>query len=98
MCKQFLGFINIPKQQNSDTVVTALQQFINTLDLSQIPIIGLSYDRVAVLSGSECGVQIKLRQNHLPASAAIYIHSMTHELNLVIVNICKRVKVKIVYI
>lgn len=44
------------------------------------------------MSGSEGGVQSKLRQNHPPASKAIYIHCMAHKLNLVIVDMCKNLK------
>jgi len=35
-------------------------------NLSEIPIIGQSYDGAAVSSGSEGGVQSKLMQNHPP--------------------------------
>lgn len=98
VCERFVGFINVTKKQNADALVTALLNFIKKSNLSEIPIIGQSYDGAAVMSGSEGGVQRKLRENHLPASGAIYIHCMAHKLNLVVVDMCKHIKVIIVYI
>lgn len=95
--ERFVGFVNVSKHQNADALVTALLNFINTSDLNEIPIIGQSYDRAAVMSGSEGGVQRKLRQKQLPASAAIYIHCMAHKLNIVIVDMCNHIKVNIVH-
>ena len=43
-------------------------------------------DGAAVMSGSENGVQLKIRKNY---PSAVYIHCMAHKLNLVLVEACK---------
>lgn len=67
--------------------------FINSSNLSNVPIIGQSYDGAAVMSGSVGGVQTKLRQSHPSASQAVYVHCMAHKVNLVVVDMCKHLKV-----
>jgi len=95
VCERFVEFVNVSKKQDADALVKALLNFIHTSNLSEVPIIGQSYVGAAVMSGSHGGVQSKLRQNHPPASKAIYIHCMAHQLNLVIVDMCKHLKVYI---
>lgn len=95
VCERFIEFVNVSKKQDADALVKTLLNFIHTSNLSKIPMIGQSYDGAAVMSGSEGGVQSKLRQNHPLASKAIYIHCVAHKLNLVIVDMCKHLKVYI---
>ena len=52
----------------------------------EFTIVAQGYDGAAVMSGSENGVQSKIRKDH---SSAIYIHCMAHKLNLVLVEACK---------
>ena len=54
--------------------------------LDQIPIVAQAYDGASVMSGSQNGVQAKVRERH---SAAVYTHCMAHRLNLVLVESCK---------
>ena len=61
--------------------------------MSNVPIIGQSYDGAAIMSGSVGGVQTKFRQSHPSASRAVYVHCMDHKLNWVIVDMCKHLKV-----
>lgn len=63
--------------------------------MSNVPIIEQSYDGAAVMSGSVGGVQTKLRQSHPSASQAVYVHCMAHKVNLVVVDMCKHLKVMI---
>lgn len=70
-----------------------LLKFINSSNLDKIPMIGQSYDGANVMSGSNRGVQTKLREAHPQAKNAIYVHCMAHRLNLVVVDMCKHLKV-----
>lgn len=88
-------FVDVSTNQNADSLVSALVNFINSSNLNQVPIIGQSYDGANVMSGSMRGVQAKLREVHPQAKNAIYVHCMAHRLNLVVVDMCKHLKVRI---
>ena len=49
-------------------------------------IVAQGYDGAAVMSGSENGVQSKIRKDH---PSAVYIQYMAHNLNSVLVEACK---------
>lgn len=89
--ERFLGFINVFESQNADSLVSAILSYLKVLKIDDIPIIAQSYDGANVMSGSKKGVQTLLRE-HYPD--AIYIHCMAHRLNLVVINMCKHVKVQ----
>lgn len=77
-------------------MVAVLLNFIDSSNLTNVPIIGQSYDGASVMSGSVGGVQTKFRQAPPSASQAVYVyHCMAHKLNLVIIDMCKHLKVRI---
>lgn len=90
--ERFLGFINVSENQNAVSLVTAILSYLKTLNIDDVPIIAQSYDGANVMSGSKKGVQTLFRE-HYPD--AIYIHCMAHRLNLVVINMCKHVKVQL---
>lgn len=81
-------------------MVAVLLNFIDSSNLTNVKrisknIIGQSYDGASLMSGSVGGVQTKFRQSHPSASQAVYVHCMAHKLNLVIIDMCKHLKVRI---
>jgi len=91
--ERFVGFYDVSENRNADSLVAVLLHFIDSSKLGSVPIIGQSYDGASVMSQSVGGVQTKLRQtNPLPSQA---VHCMAHKLNLVIVDMCKHLKVRI---
>lgn len=93
--ERFIEFYDVSENQNADSLVAVLLHFINSSNLSNVPITGQSYDGAVVMSGSVRGVQTKLRQSHPLASQAVYVHCMAHKVNLVVVDMCKHLKVMI---
>jgi len=92
--ERFLCFVDVSRSQNADALVSVLLNFINSSN--KVPIIGQSYyDGANVMSGSKNGVQTKLREAHPQAKNAIYVHCMAHRLNLVVVDMCKHLKVEL---
>lgn len=93
--ERFLCFVDISTNQNADLLVSALVHFSNSSNLDKVPIIGQSYDGANFMSGFMRGAQAKLREVYPQAKNAIYVHCMAHRLNLVVVDMCKHLKVKI---
>jgi len=93
--ERFLCFVDVSRSQNADALVSVLLNFINSSNLDKVSIIGQSYDGANVMSGSESGVQTKLREAHPQAKNAIYVHCIAHRLNLVVVDMCKHLKVEL---
>lgn len=60
------------------------------IEMSNINIIAQSYDGASVMSGKLNGVQAKIKELY---PSAIYTHCMAHRLNLVVVDMCKTIKV-----
>jgi len=56
----------------------------------QTPIVAQSFDGASVMSGRFNGVQAKVKENY---PYAIYTHCMAHRVNLVVLDMCKLVKV-----
>lgn len=88
--ERFLGFLDVSSNQNADSLSTAIISFLKKINLNKIPIIAQSYDGASVMSGSRGGVQKKLKDYY---PYATYIHCMAHKLNLVILDMCKNIKV-----
>lgn len=87
--ERFIGFLDVSEKQNAEALVNAVITFLKLCKLDQVQIIGQSYDG-HVMSGKHNGVQAKLKMYY---PFAIYIHCMAHRLNLIVVDICKNVKV-----
>lgn len=60
--------------------------------MKMLNIVAQSYDGASVMSGCLGGVQSKIKQIY---PNAIYTHCMAHRLNLVVVDMCKNIKVPI---
>jgi hypothetical protein len=88
--ERFLGFVDVSYSQNADALYSYIINFLHFCNLSDIPIVGQSFDGANVMSGQKGGVQTKLKQIY---PYAIYIHCMAHKLNIVIVDTCKYLKV-----
>lgn len=88
--ERFLGLIKVSKNQNSESLTSAIFSFIESCNLNSVPTIAQSYDGAAVMSDNKNGVQSKVHSKH---PEAIYIHCMAHKLNLVVVDTCKNIKV-----
>lgn len=88
--EHFLGFINVSENQNATSLVDAILSFLKIFKLDSLPIIAQSYDGANVMSGCKGEVQTLLRKHH---TNDIYIHCIAHRLNLVVVDMCKYVKV-----
>lgn len=88
--ERFLGFIDVSESQKAEALGSKIFEFIDLLNLNSIPIIAQSYDGAAVMSGFKNGLQTKIRQKH---PEAIYVHCMTHKLNLVVFDTCNHIKV-----
>lgn len=93
--ERFLGFVNVSSGQDADHIISSIISFFesNKVDLKTLNIITQSYNGASVMSGCLGGVQAKIKQLY---PFAIYTHCMAHRLNLVVVDMCKNIKVKII--
>jgi hypothetical protein len=94
--ERFLGFVDVSEKQTADALVLKLVEFLNASKLDKIPIIGQAYDGANVMSGHIGGVQAKLKIVHPPAKCAVYVHCMAHKINLVVIDMCKHLKIKFI--
>jgi len=93
ICERFLRFVDVSEKQTADALVLKLFEFLNTSKLDKIPIIGQEqYDGVNVMSGHIGGIQAKLKIVHSPAKYAVYVHCMAQKINLVVIDMCKRLR------
>jgi len=93
--ERFLGFMNVSSGQDADHYVSSIISYFesNKVDLKTLNITAQSYDGASVMSGCLEGVQAKIKQLY---PCTIYTHCMAHRLNLVVVDMCKNIKVKII--
>lgn len=85
--------MDISDGQDANHIVLALFNCFEklNLDVKSLKIVAQSYDGASVMSGCLNGVQAKIKQ-YFPC--AIYTHCMAHRLNLVVLDMCKGIKVK----
>ena len=83
--ERFVSFQNVFNSRNADSLYIKLKQVLFSLGIFYVPIIAQSYDGASVMSGIYGGVQALLKYDH---KNAIYIHSMSHRLNLSLVSAC----------
>ena len=74
------------KKADAVAVYTHFKFFLQKCGIYELPIVAQGYDGAAVMSGSENGVQSKIRKDY---PSAVYLHGMAHKLNLVLVEACK---------
>jgi len=91
--ERFIGFVNVSSGQDANNILAAITDFFKTqtIDISTLKIIAQSYDGASVMSGRLNGVQAKIKELY---PSAIYTHCMAHRLNLVVVDMCKNIKVR----
>lgn len=85
--------MDVSRSQHVNSIIGILLEFLKSLDLDKTNIIGQSYNGASVMSDHIGGVQAKLKEVH---PQAIYIHCMAHKLNLVVIDMCKHLKVSII--
>lgn len=71
---------------------TAIIHFFKTNKIN-VPVVAQVYDGASVMVGKFNGVQEKIQTEY---PYAIYTHCMAHRINLVVLDICKLVKVCII--
>ena len=84
--ERFVGFVNCSKKADAVAIYTHIKFFLQKDEIYELPIVAQGYDGAAVMSGSENGVQSKIRKDY---PSAVYLHCMAHKLNLVSVEACK---------
>jgi hypothetical protein len=90
--ERFLGFLEVSKGHDADFLATMILNFLQQSKIGDSHVIAQSHDGASVMSGHLGGVQAKIK-NKFPT--AIYTHCMAHRLNLVVVDMCKNIKVGI---
>jgi hypothetical protein len=95
LLESFLGFVNVSQSQSAALLLSFILYFLKKLNIDIILIFAQFYDGASVMPGCRGGVQTLFKNYH---PSAIYIHCMAHRLNLVMVNMCKNVKVCTIYI
>lgn len=91
--ERFLGFIDCSNKQDAETLTQHILEYLKICGLnSQTPILAQSFDGASVMSGKFNGVQAKIKTKF---PHAIYIHCMAHRVNLIVIDMCKLVKVNI---
>jgi len=90
--ERFLQFVDVSSGQDANSIVAAIYLCFENLNISMnsLHIVAQSYDGASVMSGCLGGVQAKIKEKY---PNAIYTHCMAHRLNLVVVDMCKGVKV-----
>lgn len=87
--ERFLGFVDVSENQDAESLCAKIFEFLTENQLDNYHIVAQSYDGASVMSGKFNGVQSKVK-NKFPY--AIYTHCMTHRMNLVVIDMCKIVK------
>lgn len=91
--ERFLGFIDCSNNQNAETLTQSIFEYLKIWGPNSfIPIVAQSYDGANVMSGRFNGVQAKVKVKY---PHAIYTHCMAHRVNLVVIDMCKLIKVGI---
>jgi len=89
--ERFLGFIDCSEKQDAQALSDHILYYLQTCKLSEkAQIVSQSYDGANVMSGKFKGVQSKIKTKFPHAT---FTHCMAHRINLVVVDMCKIVKV-----
>jgi len=94
--ERFLGFIDCSKNQDAESLYQYILWYLKKCKLSSKPqIVAQSYDGANVMSGKFNGLQNKIKSQY---PYAIYTHCMAHKMNLIVLDMCKHVKVMNIFI
>ncbi|KAL4127212.1 hypothetical protein QTP88_011403 [Uroleucon formosanum] len=90
--ERFMEFVDVSSGQDANHIVAAIFRCFEKLriNMNTLYIVAQSYDGASVMSGCLGGVQAKIKEHY---SCAIYTHCMAHRLNLVVVDMCKGIKI-----
>ena len=94
MIEQFFSFLDCSDARKAEELLNLIKSILEKIWIFSIPIVSQSYDGAAVISGVANGLQ-KLLNNYHPN--AIYIHCMSHRLNLSLVNASKNNKYALIF-
>lgn len=87
--ERFLGFIDVSDKQDAESLSAHIFAYLTKNNMDTFHVVAQSYDGANVMSGKFNGVQAKIK-NKFPY--AIYTHCMAHRINLVVIDMCKYVK------
>lgn len=90
--ERFLGFIDTSEKQDAESLYFHILKYFKHCNLNKAQIVAQSYDGANVMAGKFNGIQAKIK-NTFPY--AIFTHCMAHRMNLVIMDMCKHLKVNI---
>ncbi|XP_060873889.1 zinc finger MYM-type protein 1-like [Metopolophium dirhodum] len=94
--ERFLGFIDCSKKQDAESLYQHILWYLKNCNLSSKPqIVAQSYDGANVMSGKFNGLQSKVKSQY---PYAIYTHCMAHKMNLIVIDMCKYVKVMNIFL
>lgn len=88
--ERLLGFLNVSQKQDANSLSTAIINFFK-INKINIPVVAQAYDGANVMAGKFNGVQQKIQTEH---PYAIFIHCKAHRINLIVIDMCKLVKVR----
>lgn len=83
--ERFISFQDVSNSRTAKGLYTNLKETLSSIGVFNVPIIAQSYDGASVMSGIYGGVQALLKDDH---KNAIFIHCMSHRLNLALVSAC----------
>lgn len=88
--ERFVGFIDVSEKQDAESLCANIFAFLTKNNMDKFHIVAQSYDGASVMAGKFNGVQTKIKSKF---PYAIYTHCMAHRINLVVIDMCKNVKV-----
>ena len=87
--ERFLGFVEL-KELNANALSCNIKLFLNNFGLDLSNCVSQSYDGASVMSGQFNGVQKKIKD--MSGNLCPYIHCHAHKLNLVLVDVSRKVE------
>lgn len=81
--ERFVGFIDVSEKQDAESLCANIFAFLTKNNMDK-------FHGASVMAGKFNGVQTKIKSKF---PYAIYTHCMAHRINLVVIDMCKNVKV-----
>lgn len=88
--RKVFRFIDTSEKQDADSLYCHILKYFKHCNLNKAQIVAQSYDGANVMAVKFNGIQAKIK-NTFPY--AIFTHCMAHRMNLVIMDMCKHLKV-----